>query len=187
GRGDDTADESYEGQAETAVRAANAVRRRAGSERSGSGDGRRRGGRRGRGRSGGREASDQNEQDAAGDIAEAVSTNGHAADAEPADVTPDAPALETANGANGSGTAAEPSATDTKPMTNGDASREPNGAGPSPAAEEPAPRPHWGEPKSSAPTVERVTLAPESNVPGDDAQAPPPKPQKKGWWQRNFG
>ncbi|MEO1695118.1 MAG: ribonuclease E/G [Pseudomonadota bacterium] len=49
-----------------------------------------------------------------------------------------------------------------------------------------APRDHWGEPKASTPVLKRVTLNADDAT-GEADQVTPPKKEKRGWWQRNFG
>ncbi|MEL6292200.1 MAG: Rne/Rng family ribonuclease, partial [Pseudomonadota bacterium] len=50
------------------------------------------------------------------------------------------------------------------------------------------PRAHWGEPTSSEPVVNRVTIGADAETGSDlPPTVTPSKPQKRGWWQRNFG
>ncbi|MEL7302634.1 MAG: Rne/Rng family ribonuclease, partial [Pseudomonadota bacterium] len=203
---DGDGDTSYAAQAGTIVSAANAIRRRSGNEgRRSNGDGRGRG----RGRRGAR-ANAESDQQAANASDDAPLENGaaQADDGNPDGVgspeqtnaqsnvpatssngaaeTHEVEASASVNGANGSTATkaanGEASVAD-EPAKTADADADTETAE---AAPPPKPRAHWGEPKVSAPTIETVTLAPET----PDAEVPPvetDKPQRRGWWQRNFG
>jgi len=85
---------------------------------------------------------------------------------------PDAP-VATANGqTNGTANGTEADAPDA-PIVEGS---------------EPVSRDHWGEPKSSTPILKHLVVGtPETTADDTSPDGTDAKPQKRGWWQRNFG